>query len=429
VNRAFISLYLFLVVSVVVIGWGLNQLWEGLAPKQDISAEIRTVFEMTENELLKKPNEFFPVTSDRQSGLGIELLSLDDIAKSEAMKKLIQGEIVTASSEKQLLWYKRVADSRQVIMLSKNIEIEHENLLTRLLLIAFYFGLALVIYIWIWPLSRDAKKLEQQTQSSGQHQLPEVLTLSPRSTLYPLARAFNNMVYRLRDLIASHQDMTNAVSHELRTPLARMKFALALIDAEKMDDKSRKQLQSLSLDVHEMESLIHSLLNYAGFEQHTRQLQFKKGSVGNLLENLQDNFSRTQQQKLRPYLQLDIQDLSAGVEFECEWKLIETALQNLLSNAAKFAVSRIRIEACIAQNQFQIRVDDDGPGIPIEERQRVLESFVRLYDEQNDIQTSGFGLGLAIVKRIMQWHQGGVNIEQAPELGGARLVLFWPKIY
>jgi two-component system OmpR family sensor kinase len=59
VNRAFISLYLFLVASVVVIGWGLNQLWEGLAPKQDISAEIRTVFEMTENELLKKPNEFF----------------------------------------------------------------------------------------------------------------------------------------------------------------------------------------------------------------------------------------------------------------------------------------------------------------------------------------------------------------------------------
>ena len=428
-NRAFISLYLFLVASVVVIGWGLNQLWEGLAPKQDISAEIRTVFEMTENELLKKPNEFFPVTSDRQSGLGIELLSLDDIAKSEAMKKLIQGEIVTASSEKQLLWYKRVADSRQVIMLSKNIEIEHENLLTRLLLIAFYFGLALVIYIWIWPLSRDAKKLEQQTQSSGQHQLPEVLTLSPRSTLYPLARAFNNMVYRLRDLIASHQDMTNAVSHELRTPLARMKFALALIDAEKLDDRSQKQLQSLSLDVHEMESLIHSLLNYAGFEQHTRQLQIKKGRVGNLLENLQENFCRTQQQKLRPHLQLEIQDLSAGVEFECEWKLIETALQNVLSNAAKFAANRICIEACIEKNQFQIRVDDDGPGIPIEERQRVLESFVRLYDEQNDIQTSGFGLGLAIVKRIMQWHQGGVNIEQAPELGGARLVLFWPKIY
>lgn len=428
-SRAFISLYLFLVASVVVIGWGLNQLWDGLAPKQDISAEIRTVFEMAENELLKNPDEFFPVSFNQQSGLGIELLSLDDIAKSEAMKKLIQGEIVTASSDSQLLWYKRVADSRQVIMLSKNIEIGNESLLTRSLLIVFYFGLALVIYIWIWPLSRDAKKLEQQTQSLGQHQLPEVLTLSPRSTLYPLARAFNNMVYRLRDLIASHQDMTNAVSHELRTPLARMKFALALIDNEKLDEKNRKQLESLSLDVHEMESLIHSLLNYAGFEQHTRKLQFTQGKIGNLLENLQDNFSRAQQQKLRPYLQLGIRDLSAGIEFECEWKLIETALQNLLSNAAKFAVNRICIEACIADNQFQIKVDDDGPGIPIEERQRVLESFVRLYDEQNDIQTSGFGLGLAIVKRIMQWHQGGVSIEQAPELGGARLVLFWPKIH
>jgi two-component system, OmpR family, sensor kinase len=312
-------------------------------------------------------------------------------------------------------------------MLSKNIETQKENLLTRLLLIVFYLGLALVIYIWVWPLSRDAKKLEQQTQSLGQHQLPDVLSLSTRSTLYPLARAFNNMVYRLRDLIASHQDMTNAVSHELRTPLARMKFALAMVDAEKLDEKSQKQLRSLSIDIGEMESLVNSLLIYAGFEQQTRRLQFTEGQIRDLLDNLQENFIRTQQQKIQPHLQLEIRDSSQGTTFSCEWKLIETALQNLLSNAAKFAVTRIRIEACVTDNQFQIRVDDDGPGIPVEERQRVMESFVRLYDEQNETQSSGFGLGLAIVNRIMQWHEGGVNIEQAPELGGARLVLYWLK--
>lgn len=427
-NRAFISLYLFLVASVVVIGWGLNQLWDGLAPKQEISAEIRTVFTFVEKELLANPDQFFSPLPDQKNSLQIELLALDDIAKSGAMKKLIKGKIVTASTDNQLIWYKRVADTHQVIMLSKAVETYQESSLTKILLILFYLGLALVIYLWIWPLSRDAKKLEQQTQSLGQHQVPDVLTLSSRSTLYPLARAFNNMVYRLRDLIASHHDMKNAVSHELRTPLARMKFALAMIDTEKLNEKSQQQLGSLATDIGEMESLINSLLIYAGFEQQTGKLQFTQGQIRDLLDNLQENFIRTHQIKSPQKLQLEIQDSSSGVEFACEWKLIETALQNLLTNAARFAANKIRIEACIENNQFQIKVDDDGPGIPIEERQRVMESFVRLYDEQNESQSGGFGLGLAIVKRIMQWHQGGVVIEQSPELGGARLILYWPRI-
>lgn len=425
-NRAFISLYLFLVASVIVIGWGLNQLWDSLAPKQQISDEIRTVFLVVEQQIRDKPDQFFP-TSSQHHQLQIELLSLDDIAQSSAMKKLMRGEIVSASSDNHLLWYKRVGDSHQVIMLTKTIESPNENLLTKLLLIVFYLVLALVIYIWIWPLSRDAKKLEQQTQSLGQHQLPDTLNLSARSTLYPLARAFNNMVYRLRDLIASHQDMTNAVSHELRTPLARMKFALAMIDTEKLDDKSRQQLQSLSIDIGEMESLVNSLLVYAGFEQQTRKLQLTQGQIRDLLDNVQERFIRTQQQKAKDHLQLEMVDMSKGIAFCCEWKLIETALQNVLSNAARFAIHKIRVETQVLENQFHIIVDDDGPGIPIEERQRVLESFVRLYEEQSQSQTSGFGLGLAIVNRIMQWHGGGVIIENAPELGGARLILHWPK--
>ena len=426
-NHAFISLYLFLVASVVVIGWGLNQLWDSLAPKQEISAEIRTLFNLVEKELLENPDQFFSALPDPQNPLKIELMTLDDIAKSAAMKKLMTGKIVTASTDNQLIWYKRVADTHQIIMLSKTVETHQESLLTRILLILFYLGLALVIYLWIWPLSRDAKKLEQQTQSLGQHQVPDELTLSSRSTLYPLARAFNHMVCRLRDLIASHQDMKNAVSHELRTPLARMKFALAMIDTEKLNEKSLQQLSSVATDISEMESLINSLLIYAGFEQQTGKLEFTRGQIRDLLETVRERFIRTQQPKRQPHLQLDIRDLSSGVEFSCEWKLIETALQNVLTNAAKFAVKKICIEVDVTDKHFQIKVDDDGPGIQPEERQRVFESFVRLYDGQNETQSSGFGLGLAIVKRIMQWHQGGVSIEQAPELGGARLILYWPK--
>ncbi len=428
-NRAFISLYLFLVISVVVIGWGLNQLWDSLVPEQEIPSEIRTVFALLEQDTTNKIDHLSATLVNQNDVLHIELLNLDDIAKSDAMTQLHQGKIVSINGENQQLWYKRISNSHQVIVLSKQIEQTKEGWLAQLLLILFYLALALAIYIWIWPLSRDAKKLEQQTRSLGQHQLPEILHLSPRSTLYPLAHAFNNMVYRLRNLIASHQDMTNAVSHELRTPLARMKFALAMIDQEKLSDKNCQQLNSLSTDIHEMETLINSLLIYAGFEQQTRQLQFTHGKIHDLLDNIHSHFVRIQQQKVQSHLQLEIRDLTAGETFSCEYKLIETALHNLLSNAVRFAIHTIRIEACITDRQFQIRVDDDGPGIPVEERKRVLESFVRLYDEQNELQSAGFGLGLAIVNRIMQWHGGEVIIEQAPELGGARLILCWNKKY
>jgi two-component system, OmpR family, sensor kinase len=216
--------------------------------------------------------------------------------------------------------------------------------------------------------------------------------------------------------------MTNAVSHELRTPLARMKFALAMVDLEKLDEKSKQHIASLEMDISDMESLINSLLIYAGFEQQTQKLLLTSGNISDLLEHISRNFHRSH---LTNKLQLQIFDQSESQAFNCEWKLMETALQNLLSNAARFATNFIKLSACISTSEYQLIVEDDGPGIPPESRQRVTESFVRLYDEHQS--GSGFGLGLAIVKRIMQWHKGGLTIEQSPELGGAKLILHWPK--
>ncbi len=422
-NRAFISLYLFLVISVVVIGWGLNHLWDSLSSKQKTSDEVRSLLLIIEKDFLE--NGDTPFSSKEilaENNLEIEILSLGDIAKSKAMQDLTKGKIVAASTEHQFIWYKRIADSDQVISLIKNIDARDDSTLYNIMLILFYLALALVIYLWVWPLSRDAKKLEQQTQFLGKDQVPEALSLSTTSTLYPLARSFNNMSRRLQELIASHHDMTNAVSHELRTPLARMKFALAMVDLEKLDEKSKQHIASLEMDISDMESLINSLLIYAGFEQQTQKLLLTSGNISDLLEHISRNFHRSH---LTNKLQLQIFDQSESQAFNCEWKLMETALQNLLSNAARFATNSIKLSACISTSEYQLIVEDDGPGIPPESRQRVTESFVRLYDEHQS--GSGFGLGLAIVKRIMQWHRGGLTIEQSPELGGAKLILHWPK--
>jgi two-component system, OmpR family, sensor kinase len=433
-NRAFISLYFFIVASVVLIGWGLNQFWESVAPEQEPTTEIHALFALIEDDLLtQQPQSDAGYTQlaqqlSAQLNLSLELLPLDDLAQSAAMHELHAGKILAASSNGDIIWYKRLAQTDQVVMLSIPVSDESESPFYRLLLIVFYLAIALVIYLWVWPLSRDSKKLESQTRMLGKDDVPETLKISPTSTLYPLAQAFNHMAQRLRELIASHREMTNAVSHELRTPLARMKFALAMIEEEKLNDKDRRQLRSVEQDIAEMESLISALLAYAGFEQKTQQLKQTSGHMRDLLDELQLRFVRHNQR----HLQLDICDNTDNAEFICEWKLIETVLQNFINNAARYAKSRIRIELMQTQSEYIIAVEDDGSGIPADKRERVFESFVRLYHEEQHENTAGsatggFGLGLAIVKRIMQWHQGTAQFVEPQILGGARAQIRWPK--
>lgn len=438
-NRAFITLYFFIVASVILIGWGLNQFWETLAPEQEASAEIHALFTIIEKDLLQQqpPTDAGYAQQAQQAQqlardlqLSLEILPLDDVAQSSAMRELHAGKILSTLSDQQLIWYKRLATTDQVVMLSVPQADDRESPLYDLLLIVFYLAIALVIYLWVWPLSRDSKKLELQTRNLGKDGVPQTLDISPTSTLYPLARAFNHMAQRLRELIASHREMTNAVSHELRTPLARMKFALAMIDEEKLHEKDRRQLRSLELDIAEMESLISSLLMYAGFEQKTQSLVQSPGYMRDLLEEIQLRFVRHNERDL----QLCVNDQQADALVYCEWKLIETVLQNLINNAKRYARTRIAVEIQQTESEYIIAVEDDGPGIPADKRERVFDSFVRLYHEDesaseksNGSATGGFGLGLAIVKRIMQWHKGRAEFVEPQQLGGARAQVRWPK--
>lgn len=439
-NRAFITLYFFIVASVVIIGWGLNQFWETLAPEQEASAEIQAIFTLVEKSLIEKKSlANFPESDSinpdelqqlaRGLSLSLDILSLDDVAQSEAMQELNRGKILATRSEHQQLWYKRIADTRNVLVVSLPQGNDRESPLYDLLLIGFYLAIALVIYLWVWPLSRDSKKLERQTRNVGKDGVPQTLDISPASTLYPLAGAFNQMAQRLRELIASHREMTNAVSHELRTPLARMKFALAMIGEENLGEKDRRQFRSIEQDVAEMESLISSLLMYAGFEQKTQRLEQKGGHMIDLLEDIRLRFSRYNQRGL----QLIINDALGNSVVHCEWKLMETVLQNLINNAARYAGSTILIEVTQVGGDYLMAVEDDGPGIPADKRERVFESFVRLYHDEPETEksqgsaTGGFGLGLAIVKRIMQWHGGTAEFVEPQHLTGARAQVRWKK--
>ena len=124
---------------------------------------------------------------------------------------------------------------------------------------------------------------------------------------------------------------------------------------------------------------------------------------------------------------------AASVTFQCEApatavsacfddRFMTRALGNVLRNAARHARAEVRVSAAVTLGACVIHVDDDGPGVPASEHERIFEPFVRL-DANRD--GGGYGLGLAIARRILRWHDGDIAVHASP-LGGARFSLRWP---
>ncbi|MGB8240859.1 MAG: ATP-binding protein, partial [Azonexus sp.] len=100
------------------------------------------------------------------------------------------------------------------------------------------------------------------------------------------------------------------------------------------------------------------------------------------------------------------------------------ALRNLLRNAFKYASVQIIVSAELREGNIVVHVDDDGIGIPPEDRESVCSAFTRL-DRSRDRATGGYGLGLAITRRVLELHGGSATADASP-LGGARFTLAWP---
>jgi two-component system OmpR family sensor kinase len=105
-------------------------------------------------------------------------------------------------------------------------------------------------------------------------------------------------------------------------------------------------------------------------------------------------------------------------------RLIGRAVGNLLRNAQKYAASQVALQARRDGFRVEITVEDDGPGIPDDERERIFEPFFRL-DRSRDRSTGGFGLGLSIARKAVALHGGTLVVERA-QMGGARFVISLP---
>lgn len=422
-NRAFVSLYLIIVLSIVLLGLVLNKFWDEVNPPLAVDPAVDDLIAVIEMSLKNNQNED-KSTYLKQATAGLKyqakLLSVSNFSKTDIAEKIKQGGVINVNDEDTHYFYKRIENSDDVLVLAYPLLPTNRNGFYIPFIVLFYSAIAVVVFLWVWPLARDLARLAQHAQQLGKDGQQDIIKVSPRSVVYPFANAFNAMASRLNDIMRSQKEMTLAVSHELRTPLARMKFALAISEEQHIPNELRRQLVGINRDILDMESLINSFLAYAAFDQQSQQLNQREGHIQDLLQNIISRLLGNQDGNIH----IEVKDESHGQAITCEWSLMQTALQNLIHNALGYAQAQIVISIKITPSHFIVVVDDDGPGIPVDQQERVFESFVRIYSEQNN--RSGFGLGLALVKRIMNWHLGCVSCTRS-HLGGARFTLEWPR--
>ncbi|MCH7343508.1 ATP-binding protein [Pelomonas sp. CA6] len=286
---------------------------------------------------------------------------------------------------------------------------------------ALVLALAVAALAWwqLRPLWHDLRALQRAAERLGAGRLETELPPLQSRLFAPVVAASRAMLERLAAALATQRELTGAVSHELRTPLARLRFAVdALVEEEDRDARERA-VQACEKDIAELEQLIDASLTVARLDVGALQPKLKAGNLAALLA--QEAASMT------PLLSGKAlsTDLKLPPELPYDETLLPYALRNGLRNAARHARSRIRLYAWTAERQLFLAIDDDGDGVPERWREAAFTPFKRL-ELGGRARGRGFGLGLAIVRHVARAHGGEASLQQAPELGGARLLLHWP---
>ena len=276
--------------------------------------------------------------------------------------------------------------------------------------IAWMVGTALVLLAVALIFMRNQVKPIQQLADAAEafgkgRDVPEDFKPAGAREVRRAAAAFLVMRERIERQIEQRTTMLAGVSHDLRTVLTRFKLQLALAGSE-------TDVSDLTRDVDEMQ---HMLEDYLAFARGDSGEQSANIDINDLFEEL-----RADAERLGHHAEVSFRGHPHVVVKPNAFK---RCLSNLVANATRFG-NNIRISGKRDADWLTIMVDDDGPGIPEDQRESVFRPFFRLDDARNQ-DIGGTGLGLAITLDIARAHGGDVKLEDSP-LGGLRAIVRVP---
>jgi two-component system sensor histidine kinase RstB len=200
-----------------------------------------------------------------------------------------------------------------------------------------------------------------------------------------------------------------------------MRFALEMLAGTDERAERERLWTMMEADLDELDHLIDTSLTYARFEREAPEPHFSSVRFADWLSDEVDAV-RLLGRDLK--ITVDTMKLPRNLAVDVDRKAMPYALRNLLRNAFRYASAQIAVSAELREGNIVVHVDDDGIGIPPEDRENVFSAFTRL-DRSRDRATGGYGLGLAITRRVLELHGGTATADSAP-LGGARFTLAWP---
>lgn len=237
-----------------------------------------------------------------------------------------------------------------------------------------------------------------------------------------LAESFNRMVDALRTRIERDARFASSVSHELRSPLTTIAAASELLEKQRAElpDRARAPLALLVADVRRFQRLVEELL----------ELSRAESGIDEVIEEpvrLADLIGHTATATGQSTFALKIDSPLADAPVVTDKRRLERVLTNLFENARSHGKRIVAVTVQSRDGHVRISVDDAGPGIAPDERDRVFERFYRGPAAGQRDRAAGTGLGLALVAEHTRALGGRAWIEDAPGPGGARFVIEFPQ--
>jgi signal transduction histidine kinase len=275
-------------------------------------------------------------------------------------------------------------------------------------------ALAAALTIWaVRRLTAPVRTLAAAAEALGRDVNAPPLPEDGPSETAAAAKAFNTMAARIRRFVDDRTLLLTAIGHDLRTPITRMRLRAEFMD----DDEQRSKMLQ---DLDEMEAMVSATIAFGRIASPNEPVS--PIDLAELLRTVLDEASDAAPEISDQLCYEGPDHLTARVRPQA----FKRALTNIIGNAVKYGGSAYvkLVPPQPAARQIKIEVLDNGPGIPPEHMERVMQPFQRLETSRNR-ETGGVGLGLPIARDITRAHGGDLTLANRPE-GGARIILILP---
>ncbi len=364
---------------------------------------------------------------DSTRGLGRPLLTDAETSRAEAAAIEVSSRGVPGSDEPARLLATPVDTprGRAVVVVGASLEDRKEALGSLLLALLIGGPLALLVssfagYGLAAAALRPVESMRREAESVSAGEPGRRLSLPPaRDEIHRLGQTLNSMLGRLESAFARERRFVSDASHELRTPLAALRTELELaLRRERTPEELESALRSAAEETERLSQLAENLLVLARFEGGKLPVRRERLAAGELIAGVRQRYERRAAAADRP---LEIQ-VERELELSVDRLRAEQAIGNLVENALRHGLGRIRLQAQRRDGQVELHVRDEGPGFAQEFIAHAFEPFSRGDQARSG---AGTGLGLASVDVIARAHGGSAHAANLD--GGADVWLELPE--